>query len=116
MTDPRLIKLLRLAIHPGTSEHEGDNAMRRFRSICIKDKMTAEGVMAGGSEKIVYVDRIVPVQPQRTYLAMPFGKYKGKNLDELLRDDSNYCLWAIKNVERMNPAIRSYLKSKLGVA
>jgi uncharacterized protein (DUF3820 family) len=33
---------------------------------------------------------------------MPFGKYKGRSVDEIVDEDSGYARWAAQNLENEN--------------
>ena len=44
---------------------------------------------------------------------MPFGKYKGKKLTDIIKDDRDYAVWAAANLTKGNVAkrIQNLLKS-----
>ncbi len=45
-------------------------------------------------------------------MIMPFGKHKGKRLDEV---PPNYLLWALDNMDRLSPTLRSAMEDVLEV-
>jgi len=85
------IKLIRLALDPSAQIGEVQNASIMFFSSLRKRGVTFEGFAPGASSKPGSVNTARPKQQQQSPgITMPFGKHRGKELDDI---EPDYLRW-----------------------
>ena len=45
-----------------------------------------------------------------------FGKYKGKNFEDMVNSDEDYFYWALRNIKNMSGEVRATIKHYLGIS
>jgi uncharacterized protein (DUF3820 family) len=98
-TDPRIEKLLRLALDPAAPDGEAKAAALRILHLARTAGVTAEQVLAGVSA-VPGDDDSDDVEscPWWEDVVLPFGKYKGETIGDVMRENPGYIRWCAENL------------------
>jgi hypothetical protein len=97
--DPKVVKMLALALDPAAHEGEIESAAIKFVRFCRERQYTLEA----------FFGKALPSSDRATTV-FEFGKYKGWPLDEI---PTQYIEWAIDNMTRLAPAFRERLQREI---
>lgn len=99
--NPKLEKLLRLALCPSAANGESDNAAVAFVRSARSSSETFESLFP----------KRIP-EPVRTApsMIMPFGKWKGSAVRDV---DTGYLEWALNNLNKISPRLKSAIAEEL---
>lgn len=95
---PKLEKLLRLALDPASPQGEFETAAVKFIREARFERLTVEQILSPQK------------QTKRQTVFFEFGKHRGCAVGDV---PSDYLLWAIENIEKLNPLLRRAIEIEL---
>lgn len=114
----RAVKLAALAMDNAAAPGERRNAAEMFFREISKAGLKPRDLQSG--ERILYQEKVVyresqSQQPQE--YQMPFGKYRGRQIDDILQSDRAYLQWAYWNASALGqyPDLKNYIGGLLAV-
>ena len=114
----RAVKLAALAMDNGAAAGERRTAAEMFFREIAKSGVKPCDLQSG--ERIVYQEKVVyresPSQQPQEY-QMPFGKYRGRQINDILHSDRAYLQWAYWNASALAqyPDLKNYIGKMLAV-
>jgi len=118
MISDRAVKLAGLAMDNGTTQGERRNAAEMFFREISRTGIRPRDLQVG--EKIIYQEKVVYKEKEKheqTEYCMPFGKYRGRRIVDILNFDREYLEWAYWNANALeqHEGVSDYIADLLGV-
>lgn len=113
----RAVKLAALAMDDAAGQGERRNAAEMFFREIAKAGMKPRDLQTG--ERIVYQEKVVYKEKEKQATVehrMPFGKYRGQRVIDILQFDRGYLEWAYCNANTLSDheGLKDYLRELLG--